>query len=325
MKNPQRIDFVIPWVDGNDPLWQSEFLKYKNSASPDTDSRVIRYRDWDNMQYWFRGVEKFAPWVGKIHFITWGHLPPWLDTSHPKLNIVKHTDYMPKEYLPTFSSIPIELNMHRIEGLAEHFVYFNDDMFLTRKIPQRRFFRGGLPCDIARLGISPGASLDVINKRHVKNKVIRKYWYKWINFRYSPSDIFKTLTLLPWKRFYGIKTPHTPQPFLRSTFEKLWQEEFDTFDATSRNKIRLESDISQYMPRGEQIATGKFAPHGCYDSMLCSPREREMDGICDFIEHQRGAMICITDADDDVDFESMKKRIKEAFHKILPDKSSYEL
>ena len=118
----EKIDFVIPWVDGNDPQWRAEKAKYDPSGMPQSDAPE-RYRDWDNLQYWFRGVEKFAPWVNRIHFITWGHLPPWLDTSNPKLNIVKHTDYIPEKYLPTFSSHAIELNMHRIEGLAEHFVF----------------------------------------------------------------------------------------------------------------------------------------------------------------------------------------------------------
>jgi len=118
----EPIDFVICWVDGNDPEWQKQKNYYDTSQQ--TDSREIRYRDWDNLQYWFRGVEKYASWVNKIHFVTWGHLPQWLNTDHPKLNIVRHEDYIPKKYLPTFSARPIEVNLHRIKGLAEHFVFF---------------------------------------------------------------------------------------------------------------------------------------------------------------------------------------------------------
>ena len=101
-----KIDFVIPWVDGNDPAWIAQRKKYQ----PDTrdDDGESRYRDWENLQYWFRGVEKFAPWVNKVYFLTWGHVPVWLDTSNPKLQIVRHEDYIPKDYLPTFSR-PIRL------------------------------------------------------------------------------------------------------------------------------------------------------------------------------------------------------------------------
>ena len=55
---------------------------------------------------------------------------------------------MPKECLPTFNSCAIELHMHKIEGLSEHFVYFNDDIIINSHIDPDYFFRDGLPCDI---------------------------------------------------------------------------------------------------------------------------------------------------------------------------------
>ena len=91
-------------------------------------------------RWWFRAVEKFAPWVNKIHFVTYGHLPKWLNIDNPKLNIAKHSDFIPQKYLPTFSSFPIEVNLHRIKGLAERFVYFNDDMFLLKTSKKRIIF-----------------------------------------------------------------------------------------------------------------------------------------------------------------------------------------
>ena len=99
------VDFVVTWVDGNDPVWQAEKAKY--SPHKTEDARTSRYRDWDNMQYWFRAVEKFAPWVNKIHFVTYGHLPKWLNTDNPKLHIAKHSEFIPEKYLPTFSARPV--------------------------------------------------------------------------------------------------------------------------------------------------------------------------------------------------------------------------
>ena len=107
------IDFVIIWVDGSDPEWRAVKNQYVPKAIGEDDQEV-RYRDWDNLQYWFRGVEKYTPWVNKIHFVTWGHLPKWLNVNHPKLHIVNHKDYIPEEYLPTFNSHTIEMNLHRI-------------------------------------------------------------------------------------------------------------------------------------------------------------------------------------------------------------------
>ena len=111
--NNGPIDFVIPWVDGNDPAWQLE--KAKITGTRYSDDSKARYRDWDILKYWFRGVEKYTPWVNHIYFITWGHVPEWLNQEHPKLTIVNHKDYIPEEYLPTFSSHPIELNRKQLQ------------------------------------------------------------------------------------------------------------------------------------------------------------------------------------------------------------------
>ena len=54
------IDFVIIWVDGNDSEWKAEKDKYDDAPKTHANSEV-RFRDWDNLRYWFRGVEKFAP------------------------------------------------------------------------------------------------------------------------------------------------------------------------------------------------------------------------------------------------------------------------
>ena len=110
MEDP--IDFVITWVDGNDPEWKKERDQYAALVHGEKDNSIIRYRDWDLLRYWFRGVERFAPWVNNIFFVTWGHLPEWLNTDHPKLRIVKHSDFIPAEYLPTFSSNVFEYYFH---------------------------------------------------------------------------------------------------------------------------------------------------------------------------------------------------------------------
>ena len=80
------IDIVIPWVDGSDPVWQADHAKYR--ASKSADNHPARYREWGLFRYWFRGIEQNAPWVRKVHLLTYGHLPAWLEPDHPKLHIV---------------------------------------------------------------------------------------------------------------------------------------------------------------------------------------------------------------------------------------------
>lgn len=144
----EPIDFVVTWVDGSDPAWREEKERYEKQFGLACDKHSTgeeRYRDWDLFQYWFRAVEKYAPWVRNVYLVTWGHVPQWLNMDAPKLKVVKHTDFIPERFLPTFSCNPIEINLHRIEGLSEYFVYFNDDMFLGCPVTPEDYFQGGKP------------------------------------------------------------------------------------------------------------------------------------------------------------------------------------
>ena len=228
----QEIDFVVLWVDGNDPAWQADKARF--SATKDTDVRPNRYRDWDNLQYWFRGVEKFAPWVRKIHFVTWGHLPSWLDVSNPKLHVVNHRDFIPNECLPTFNTNPIELNIHRIPGLSEGFVYFNDDMFLTAPVSPEDFVQDGKP--VERLlfdAIAPGNetlnailynNMKCINHYFSKEDLKKNHRKELFSLRYGKGLIFNLL-LYPWKRHTGFHSEHLPLYFTKSTYEEVWERE----------------------------------------------------------------------------------------------------
>ena len=72
------IDVVILWVDGLDPAWLRQKREYLPPAEGDSDS-ANRYRDWGLLPYWFRAIETFAPWVRKVHFVTWAMcLPFWI-------------------------------------------------------------------------------------------------------------------------------------------------------------------------------------------------------------------------------------------------------
>lgn len=139
-KTLEKIDFVVTYLDSTDKKWQEERAKYSGEKLDSRNSEA-RYRNMDNFQYWFRAIERYAPWVNKIHLVTWGHVPEWLDTTNPKINIVKHDDYIPKEYLPTFNSNVLDLNLDRIPGLSENFVYFNDDIFLNSKTEPSDFLK----------------------------------------------------------------------------------------------------------------------------------------------------------------------------------------
>lgn len=332
--NDEKIDFVMIWVDGSDPKWQEEKIKY--SDNPDAARNGInRYRDWGLLKYWFRGVEKFAPWVNNIYFITCGHYPEWLNLNHPKLKFLKHEDYIPKEYLPTFSANPIELNLHRIKELTNKFVYFNDDMFLINNVHQNDFFKGGKPRFIAGSDSAYSENyndlfphillndLGVINKYFDKKKVIMNDFTKWFNLNYDMKTMSKTLSLLPFNKFSSIVVPHLPIPVLKSTIEELWNIESNALDRTSKNKFRSKDDVNQHLFCFYDIARNNFEPSYRKLGKYFTSKDAGFEKICYTIEKQKYKMICFSD-DLEIDFEKYRNEIEKAFIKILPEKSKFE-
>lgn len=330
----ESIDFVITWVDGSDPAWRKQKAEY-SGTSLDDDSEE-RYREWDLLRYWFRGVEKFAPWVRKIHFVTWGHLPGWLDTSNPKLHIVRHEDYIPKEYLPTFNSTVIELFFHKIEGLSEHFVYFNDDMFLIRSIRPELFFRKGLPCDMLALQPVVANPANPVMSCHYLNHslLLCKYFDKRSNMKKQPGAYFKVgypplyfcynFLEMAFPLFTGFYTAHDPSPFRKSTFEELWEKEGELFRTTAGNRFRGKSDLSQYVFREWQKLSGSFIPVNVHSFFQYFSISQDNKKLCQFISRQKNSVICINDTYHGNQYEQVKKELKDAFEKILPEVSSFE-
>ena len=326
------IDFVMIWVDGNDPQWRAE----KNRYSPDEakfNVNDVRYRDWDLLHYWFRGVEKFAPWVRRIHFVTCGHVPKWLNREHPKLHFVKHSDYIDADYLPTFSANPIELNLHRIEGLSERFVFFNDDIFLIAPMKEKDYFVNGLPRDVAvlnpptpnRYGIPTIIlnDLGIIADHFDFITQFKANWKKWINPIYGVQNL-RTLLLLPWRRYLGFYDLHLPSAFLKSTFEEVWRKEQDLLRKTSGHRFRDDADVNQYLMIYWQIARGEFVPGSPKKGRMFEISFENIDRITDVIRNQRMKVICINDSEKIDDFHILRQKLVDAFDCILKEKSSFE-
>ena len=335
------IDFVIPWVDGNDPNWIQEknnYLGLKESV----DASSNRYRDWDNLKYIFRGMERFTPWVNKVYFITWGHIPDWMNTNNEKLVIVNHRDYIPEEYLPTFSANPIELNLHRINGLSEHFVYFNDDTFITNTCSERDFFgNSGLPCDLfveepptfVRKDTFNNIlvnDLVMINSNFDRQKVLKankKKVYSHKNMRCYIKN--RVLSTMKRHEFFGIEFSHLPQPYRKAIFDRVWSDNQETLDSVCHNRFRSAEDVNQYVLKYYQMLTGQFEPYDwrktgiVYQLNDSNEKNNISDAIAD-IKSQSYKLICLNDSSVG-DFDNTKQKINEALDSILPDKCSYEL
>jgi hypothetical protein len=133
----EEMDAVYTWVDGRGAGFQASYGRY---ADPSEAMRANRYRDNGELRCSLRSLLRHAPWVRRVHILTNGTMPRWLDGSHPRIHAVTHAEVFPDpDCLPCFNSHAIEMCLHRIPGLTRRFLYFNDDMFLRRDVQLRDF------------------------------------------------------------------------------------------------------------------------------------------------------------------------------------------
>ena len=134
------MDAVILYVNQEDPIWLESYKKHVGGRP-----LVNRYRDWGTLPYLFRGIEKYLPFVEKVHLVvsSESQVPSWVNRE--EVHVVLHKDIIPEKYLPAWNSCTIELFIPFIEGLAEEFLYFNDDFFVVNPCTPDLFFKNGRP------------------------------------------------------------------------------------------------------------------------------------------------------------------------------------
>lgn len=336
-----QVDIVLRWVDDTDKEWLSEKRKYKLIDQGITDENVIsdtsdiRYRDWNLLRFWFRGVEKFAPWVNKIFFVTCnGQKPSWLKTDHSKLRMVDHKEFIPEEWLPTFSSRTIDFNIYRIPDLSEQFVFFDDDMFIIKPTKDADFFQNGLPCDSMVFNAITAACDDVINTNIYNDMAIINRHFDKSNFNrlerqkmwYTPKYgkyLYKNIVLAPWTYYTGFQDFHLPEGFLKSTYREMWEKENEWLSETCSHKFRKTSDVNQWLIRYWQLVGKKFVPRSVNVGQYYELSD-DNTAIVESIRKQKTKLLCINEGNV-TDFEAEKKKLQEAFSSILPEKSEYEL
>ena len=340
MEMNEKIDFVVTWLDSSDPAWQKDFLKYKKDETGRTES--ARFRNLDTFRYWFRAVERYAPWVNKVFLVTNGTYPKWINSNHPKLVLVKHSDYIPEDYLPTFNSATIELFMHRIKGLSEHFVYFNDDFFLNAPTKPELFFRNGLPCDNNKetiynvpvynkndqfgLYLSILAHIGVINAHFNRWDTVRKSIKRWYGPHLGIEGLLTSLFIKRHYKFIGFSWRHFEQPFLRSTFEQAWSEEPEMLQS-SCSRFRSEITLFPYFFRYWQFATNMFYPTKLYKTRYFHLRISKLDDVERVLNDQKTISICLNDTANcpDEEYEEINNRLQIMLRKKFDTISSFEI
>lgn len=332
------IDLVLYWVDSSDPEWLKEKEYYERLEHPERKSNApIRFQSWDNLPYLFRGIEKFMPWVRRVFFVTWGHLPAFLRADHPRLRIVRHSEFIPSEYLPTFNSSAIEMNFFRIKELSENFIIFNDDCFPIRPVEETYYFRDGMVCDeaveniittaaygsVAEMGRYSQVNNMFLINRHFKKRQVQKANYdKWFREDYG-ERLERTKSLVYWNDFPGFYDPHVPFGLKKSVMAKIWELEEEALDKSCKARFRSYTDITQYAVRYWQLCKGNFYPRPTVGRAFFVDGSHYQDAVrC--IGEQAMPVLCINENCSGEEFDAVKTAVNGALAKLLPVKSSFE-
>ena len=224
-----EIDIVFSWVDGNSVEYQrARAAQAKRHVVGEGDDSVARFRQIDELKYALRSVYMFAPWVRSIYIATDSPVPERLG-EHPRVRVVRSEEFFSDQsFLPTHNSQAVESQLHHIEGLSEHFLYSNDDMFFGRPVAPSMFFSPGSVTKFIEADTRIGLGLNNPERSGFENAAR-------VNRR------------LLQQRFGRVTTrhlEHTAAPLRRSVLFELEHEFADEFTATAASPFRAKENIS---------------------------------------------------------------------------------
>jgi hypothetical protein len=339
------IDFVLPWVDGNDPLWQKEKAKYNPNHDNDSNASA-RFRDMGTLKYVLRAIEQNCPWYNKIYIITTGHYPDWLDIEHEKIVLVTHDElYFDKTHLPVFSSSSIEMNLANIKGLSEKFVYLNDDMIIMKNLEKDRFFIDNKPVDFLSHGwIARGKIFEMLKGRdswiHSLNNNLNLINKKVSPLKINKNSLFHTsysfkskvsnfLLKNIYKKFLWIEHWHHPQPYLKNTLLDVYKEFEEDMMRCSSNRFRANNDLTQYLYRYWHLAKNNFYAYRHNDDYIANISSLNvLESMLKEIDTNNTInFVCFNDSPSlgDNEYEEIKGKLVEYLEGCFPAKASFEV
>ena len=292
------MDIVITFVNGLDPEWQKSYETH-------TKTPIIekRFRDCGTLKLLMSGIEKNLPFIRKVHLVVSqeSQIPQWVNREN--VNIVLHRNIIPSTFLPTFNSNTIELHLHRIKGLDEEFLYFNDDMFPVTPAQPEDFFRNG--------------------KAVIK---FTKHWFALNMFKKICNNSYKLACKASEKKYSKpfLRPQHICSPMLRSCCEEVYRKVKSEI-LTSISLTRNDENYTQYlfldyMFLNDRVINEKIEKK--HFSLAITSAEK----IIRFITHPTRKMVCINDVRlSERRYKKLHKAIINAFNIRFPNKSKYEI
>lgn len=292
------MDAVITYVNGNDPLWLADYASHVGG-----DILTKRFRDWGTLKYLLRGIEKHLPFIDNVFLVVAreSQVPEWVDRQAVK--VIMHNDFIPTGYLPTFNCNTLEVYMHRIPGLSERYIYFNDDMFPFRDMHEEDFFVNG--------------KAAVWLKRHF----LTLNMYKKIC---RESDRLARKLSGNGRSVFFHRPQHAPSAMLKSACEDVFEHGKEEIKSAI-SSVRTEKNHNQYLFTDYLFYSGKTVKKRMSNRHF-SLAVSTVGKICAFIADPDEDMACINDVGmNDEKFDALRIAILDSFEKAFPHKSRFEL
>lgn len=226
------VDVVFTWVNDKDAIWQAKKQHYaqlaQNTALYAQDD--ARFEEHNELFYSVKSVQKYLPWVRYIFIITDNQTPEWFTGEDPQIRIIDHKTLIDERFLPTFNSHVIEAHLHKIPNLSEHFIYFNDDVFVAKPLQKAHFFK---PNGLASLFLS----IKNLDKMYAKGTS-------------TPTLLASMNSRRLLRKRYGqelnAQTPliHSYIPLRKSEFETIWQHFSSEITDFLPNRFRGKNDLN---------------------------------------------------------------------------------
>jgi hypothetical protein len=225
------VDAVYTWVDGDDPVLAAERRAHQalsdNPIAP-RETGASRYTSHDELRYALRSLEMYAGFIRHVYLVTDSQVPAWLDPDAAGITVIDHRDILPADALPVFNSHAIESRLHHIPGLSDHYLYFNDDVFINRPVRAEHFFHGNgiarIPLSPLKLGLGAPHPLEPAPNSAGKNtrEVISRFHGRNITH----------------------KSLHTPHPQLLSVMREMENAGIEELKQTSYSRFRSTTDVA---------------------------------------------------------------------------------
>lgn len=308
------IDMVFSWVDGSASEFQRQrAAQLSEYVVGEGDDGPARYRHVDELRYALRSVHMYAPWVRRIFIATDSPAPAWL-AEHPKVTIVRSEEFFADpSTLPTHNSHAVEAQLHRIDGLAEHFLYSNDDMFFGRPVHPELFFSPGgissfVECDV-RIG-----SGDPRLERSGHDNGLR---------------VNRALLQERFGRVIVRDLEHCAAPLRRSVMSELEQTFPEDFRRTAASRFRAATDISVTNSLYHYYAmfTGRALPTSVPRTRYVQTTlARSLAGMERLAKRRDIDMFCLNDGGEtEVPEEIRVSSLRDVLERMFPIRAPWEI